>query len=226
MTNPFRRRRAFGGGLKPAAAVLLGALTALCIANDRYADIIYLEEWNEPPLHLKVLYRAPLTSTRDPQSMIAYLGEGQPVEVIGLGESQDYVRTRVATGPAQGWIDADALEFPPTELVAKLHDRRKKAEAHRDLIERHEVMAGMTRAEVRASLGKPNHVSRIRTEEGDKEQWRYTTYRHVPHYTRQNNANGQLRQVVSYRRERAGQRVITFRSDEVVEIAEEQEGKP
>ena len=137
--------------MRRSAAVLTATR---CTAETRYADVIYLAEWNQPPLHLKVLYRTPLRSTRDPNSLVAYLAEGQPVEVIGLGESQDYVKTRIATGPAQGWVSADALEVPPTELVARLRDHRAKAEAHRDLIERHEVVAGMTRAEVRASLGK------------------------------------------------------------------------
>ncbi len=204
-------------------AILVAVLQSvtLCVAEVRYDDVIYLAEWNQPPLHLKVLYRTPLTSTRDPHSMIAYLTEGQPVEVIGLGESQDYVKTRVATGPAQGWVNADALEAPPAELIAKLRDRREKAEAHRDLIERHEAAVGMTRVEVRASLGKPDRMSHIRVPEGAEEQWFYITYRYLPHYPRRYDANGQLGQVVSYRRAPAGQRVITFRNDEVVEIADQ-----
>ena len=204
-------------------AIPAAVLTAtLCTAETRYADVIYLAEWNQPPLHLKVLYRTPLRSTRDPNSLVAYLAEGQPVEVIGLGESQDYVKTRIATGPAQGWVSADALEVPPTELVARLRDHRAKAEAHRDLIERHEVVAGMTRAEVRASLGKPDRVSHVRGEQGDEEQWRYVKYKYAPHYVREYDAKGQLRHVVSYQRERGGQKVITFCKDEVVEIADEQ----
>jgi hypothetical protein len=173
---------------------------------------------------LKVLYRTPLTSTRDPRSVIAHLKEGQTVEVIGLSETRDHVKTRLATGPAQGWVDAGALEFPPTELVARLRERREKEEAHRELVERHEVAAGMTRAEVRASLGKPDRISRIRVEQGDEEQWCYITYRYAPRYVRRYDPAGQLRQVVSYRRERAGQRVVTFRNDEVVEIAEKPMG--
>lgn len=216
MTDAFRQWRS------RILALLVAVLTAtLCAAETRYDDVIYLAEWNQPPLHLKVLYRTPLTSARDPNSMVAYLAEGQPVEVVGLGDSQDCIKTRIATGPAQGWVSADALEFPPAELVAKLRDRREKAEAHRDLIEHHEVVVGMTSAEVRASLGKPDRTSRIRGEQGDEEQWRYITYKHVPHYEQRYDASGQWRQVVSYQRAQSGQRVIRFRNDEVVEIADE-----
>ena len=113
MTDAFRQWCA------PVVAALTAGLTATsCATEPRYDDVIYLADWKQPPLHLRVLHRAPLTSTRDPNSMRAYLTAGQTVEVVGLGESEDYVKTRIATGPVQGWIAADALEIPPTELVA------------------------------------------------------------------------------------------------------------
>ena len=219
--------RVFRYAWAPFLAILVTLLPTTMVVADEVLgpDVINLAEWNEPPLHLKVLYRAPLRSTRDPRSMMTYLTEGQPIEVIGLGETQDYVKARVATGPVQGWVDADALAAPPTEFVARLRDRRQKAEAHRDLIERHEVVAGMTRTEVRASLGKPDRMTRIRAESGEEEQWVYTTYKYEPHYT-QDDAAGQSRQVVSYRRVRAGHKIITFRNDEVVEIGDDQTGPP
>jgi hypothetical protein len=211
------------GRLKRVAALLVGALVAtLCTAETYYADVIYLAELNQPPLHLKVLYRVPLTSTRNPSSRVGYLWKGQTVEVISLSESQYCVKARVATGPTQGWVSANALEAPPQELVARLRERRAKAEAHRVLIERHEVALGMTRAEVRASLGKPDRISRTRGSQGTEEQWRYARYRYEPHYKREYDAQGQVRQVVSYQREPAGQRIIKFRNDEVVEVADGQ----
>ncbi|HUI07916.1 MAG TPA: hypothetical protein VL486_13025 [Verrucomicrobiae bacterium] len=204
-----------------AALVAAVPVLALHATEVRSDDVIYLAEWGPPSLRLKALYRTPLTSTRDRRSMIAYLAEGQPVEVIGLGDKQDYVKARVAMGPVQGWVDADALEAPSTEFIARLRDRRQKAEAHRDLIERHEVVTGMTRAEVRASLGKPDRVLRQRTEPGDKEQWVYITYKYLPHYGQRDDAAGQPRPVVSYRRVQAGQKVIRFLNDEVVGIGDE-----
>jgi hypothetical protein len=206
-------------GIAAGLAVLLMATS--CAAKDRKEDVIYPADWKLPPLHLKVLVRTPLTATRDPHSMIDYLTEGQTVEVIGLGETRDFVKTRVATGSAQGWVDAGALEMPPAELVARLKDRREKAEAHRQLVERHEVVAGMTPAEVHASLGKPDRISRIRVRTGDEEQWYYITYRHVPRYMLHYDSNGQPQRVVTYRREQSGQRIITFRKDEAVEIVDE-----
>ena len=206
-----------------AVLCLLCGAAALPAAEIRYDDVIYLDEWKQPALHLKALYRTPITFSRDPRSILAYLAQGEVVEVVGLGEAQHYVAARIATGAARGWGEAQALEAPPAGLLTKLRARREKAQAHRELIERHEVAGTMTRAEVHASLGKPDRTSRLRTRDGAQEQWFYIVYKYLPYYVRSYDGNGQLQQVVSYRREPAGHKVITFQNDEVVEIAEEQE---
>ncbi len=208
-----------------AVLFLLYWVAALPAAEIRYDDVLYLDEAKQPVLRLKALARTPLTSSRDPDSVIAYLAEGQPVEIIGLGEMQHYVAARTATGAARGWVDARALEAPPAELLAKLQARREREQAHRELIERHEVAESMTRGEVQASLGKPEHISRQHTKEGDEEQWFYTMYKYLPYYVKSPDSDGQFRQVVSYRRETVGHRVITFRNDEVVAIDEQQDEK-
>jgi hypothetical protein len=198
---------------------LLCGAAALTAAEIRDDDMIYLEP---PALHLKTLNRTPITSTRDRQSKLGYLAAGEVVEVVALGETQDYVVARIAAGVTRGWADAAALEAPPAGLLAKLQARREKAQAHRELIERHEVAVAMTPAEVRASLGKPDHTSRRHTQTGEQEQWFYTVYKYLPHYIQAQNSDGQVEQVVSYRREPAAEKVITFKNDEVVGIAEEQ----
>jgi hypothetical protein len=134
------------------AVLALSAAATGCSAETRYDDVIYFDESKQPTVRLKVLHRTPITFSPDPQSVIGYLAEGQRVEVVGLGENQHYVSARVATGTARGWVDARALEAPPAELLARLQARHTQTQAHRQLIDRHEVAAGMTRAEVRASL--------------------------------------------------------------------------
>jgi hypothetical protein len=196
-------------------------MAASCAAETRYGDVLYLSEWKQPPLSLKVLHRAPVTRTRNSNSVMAYLAPGQTVEVVGVGEGQDYIKARIATGPVQGWVDAGALEFPPRELLAELRERRERTEARRDLVEHHEVVVGMTSAEVRASLGKPSRRTQVHGKQGDEEQWRYVVYQHVPHYEQRLDANGQWRSVVSYQRVESGQKVIRFRKDEVIEITDE-----
>jgi len=204
------------------AASYLLCVAALPAAEIRYDDVIYLDESKQPALHLKALYRTPITFSRDPRSVRAYLAQGEAVEVVGLSETQHYVTARIATGAARGWVDAKALEAPPVGLVNKLRARREKAQAHRELIDRHEIALTMTRAEVRASLGKPDHTTRLRTREGEEEQWFYIIYKYLPYYAQSSDASGEMRQVVSYRREPVGHKVIAFQNDEVVEISGEE----
>lgn len=194
-------------------------------AEIRYEDVYYLDEWDYPPLHLKTLRRAPITFSRDPRSVIAYLAPGQTVTVVGLGEKLDYVAAQIATGPARGWVDPGALEEPPPGIIEELRQLRARMIAHRELIARHEVALEMTRAEVHASLGRPDRKSRVRSEMGEEEQWLYITYQYLPFYTHYYDETGQLRQLVSYRREPAGHKIITFHGNQVAEIAEEQASK-
>jgi len=205
-----------------AVLYLLWGLAALLAAEIRPDDVIYLEEWKQPTLHLKALYRTPITFSHDPRSVVAYLAPGEVVEIVGLGEAQHYVAARIATGTTRGWVDAQALEAPSAGLLAKLRALREKTQAHRELIERHEVAVTMTRAEVRASLGKPDRISQLHTGDGLQEQWFYTVYRYQPYYVQSHDSDGQPQQVVSYRREPGGLKVVTFQNDEVVRIGEEE----
>jgi hypothetical protein len=204
--------------------LLFGAATLLA-AEIHYDDVVYLGELKQAAIHLKTVHRTPITSSRDGSGILGYLTPGALVEILELGETQCYVAASVTMHTPKGWVDAQALETPPAEVLAKLHTYLEKAQAHRELIERHEVAVTMTRVEVRASLGKPDRTARRHTLEGEEEQWFYTIYKYLPHYTQSYDGNGQLRQVVSYRRESTGQKVVTFRNDEAVEIAEEQDEK-
>lgn len=196
-------------------------ISGAAAAEIRHDDVLYLDDWKQPPLQLKVLRRAAITFSRDPRSVVAHLAQGQTVHVVGLGERLHYVSARIATGPARGWVEAGALEAPPEELLARLRQRRERMLAHRELIARREVALGMSRDEVRASLGRPDRKSRLRSADGEEEQWLYVTYRYLPHYRQYHDQKGQLRQLVTYRRVPAGHKVITFRDGELVAIAEE-----
>src|SRR5882724_12796206 len=108
-----------------AVLCLLFGAAALPAAETRYDDVLYLDEWKQPVLYLRALYRTPIAFSRDPRSVLAYLAPGEAVEVLGLGETQHYVAARIATGAVRGWVDAQALEAPPAGLVEKLRARRE-----------------------------------------------------------------------------------------------------
>jgi hypothetical protein len=203
-------------------AGILAVGMAAYAAEIRYDDVLYLDKLNESPLRLKTLQRTPITFSRDSRSEMAHLAQSQTVTVVGVAEGKYYVDARIVTGPARGWVAADALESPPADLIETLRKRHERLVAHRALIARHEVALGMTTEEVRASLGKPERRTRIRTEAGEEEQWMYLTYRYLPYYTNYYDDKGVLRQLVYYRRVPAGHKTITFRGGEVVATADEE----
>jgi hypothetical protein len=190
-------------------------------AEIRYDDVLYLDELKRPPLTLKVLARAPLTFSRDPSSIIAHLARNQPVSVLGITEKHYYVHARIPTGPARGWLRRDMVESPAAELLEDLNRQRERMLHHRELIARREVALGMTRTEVHASLGRPDRRARTLTPEGQREEWTYIVYRYVPHYQHFHDAEGRLRQTVTYQKTPSGYRLIVFDGAEVIRIQED-----
>jgi hypothetical protein len=173
-------------------------------------------------LQLKALRRASIRQLRDDErSVIGYLARGETVTVLDVDTAAYLVTAQTAVGTVRGWIDANAVEAPPAEFLETIHKQRERAGAHREVIDRHEVAVAMTRQEVQASLGKPDHRSRVHSQEGEQELWFYTAYRYLPTYSRTYDEKGELRQVVSYQRMASGHKVVTFQGNEVTAVADE-----
>lgn len=202
-----------------AVVLATGAMVSVHAAVSRPGDVFYLDEWKQPPFQLRALGRAPMTVSPNESRDVAYLAKGQPVTVIGLGETTDYVEVQTATGPACGWVNAAALEPPPAGLLDSLRKRGEQAAANRELIARREVALGMTPAEVRESLGEPGRKLHAPSRDGRLDLWVYDTYRYVPKYRSETDENGRMRRVVSYTRTVGGRKVVTFRGNEVVAIS-------
>ena len=83
-----------------AVLCLLCGAAALPAAEIRYDDVIYLDEWKQPALHLKALYRTPITFSRDPRSILI-----EELFKISGGQIQDIaVTTRnIPLGDQSGW---------------------------------------------------------------------------------------------------------------------------
>jgi hypothetical protein len=212
--------------MRTLLGIWLGLTLAATAAEIRYQAVAYLDDLKLPPVELKVLRRTPISASRDLQSFLWRLAPGQKVTLLGVGEGVYYVAARVATGPVQGWVETAAVEAPPASLIDEVQRRRERLRRNRELIERREVGLEMTRPEVLASLGKPHQRQRLQTADGVVEQWIYITYRYLPQYLQTYDAAGQYRQTVTYQRVPAGQRVITFRDEWVVAIADDVVERP
>jgi hypothetical protein len=208
------------------ALVGMTVTTPARAADIRYSDVMYMDEMNLPPLMLKVRVRAPLMFTRDRSSILGHVSPGQVVTVLGVGETQYYISSQIATGPARGWVRSDAIEPLAPEVLADIKQRRERTQKHKDLIDRHEVAIGMTPEEVRASLGKPDKTTRTVTKEGAEELWSYVTYRYLPQYSYVQDKYGQMNPNVIYQRMPIGHKTIVFRNGEVALIEDHVEDRP
>ncbi len=202
--------------------MLLAALTPAA-AEILKQEVVSREEMRQAPLELKALRRTPITLSPEQYGLVAFLARGQSVTVLEMGETMDYISAVSPTGPVEGWVYAGALETPPSAWLDTLRQRREHAAADKDLIDRHEIAPGMTRTEVRISLGRPDRTSTVRLPGSaeQQEQWVYITYRYLPTYRNSDDDNGRQRQVVSYQRTAVGEKVVVFQNGRVVATSEE-----
>lgn len=189
-------------------------------AEIRYDDVVYLDEIHAKPLPLKTTQGVALTLSRDQSTIVAYLPKSQIVWVLGFGDGRDYVETVISTGKAKGWIDVEALEDAPADIREDIEKRVKTARHFKQLIAKHEIDQGMSKAQVQSALGKPE--DRSRSQEGDKveEQWVYRVYKSVPqrdvYYV-----DGKPYERIYYKKVLSGGKTVTFRNDQVIGIKDE-----
>ena len=203
-----------------AGALLLAVcVTAARGVENRFSDVFYLDEAGLKPITLKTLRSVPLTFSRDQSTILAPLAAGQGVWLIGYAEKRFYVSSVIRTGAVRGWVDVDALEPLTLEQRAELDHKRDVLRAQRAAIARHEVLIGMTQAQVQTALGTPNERNRSTTAQGEEEVWSYLIYRSEP-YTQSYFLAGQYVTETRYRKVPAGGKHITFRNGIVVGIRE------
>ncbi|MCX7824500.1 MAG: hypothetical protein N2689_02975 [Verrucomicrobiae bacterium] len=187
----------------------------------RHADVLYLDEAGMKPLVLKTRRPVSLTFSRDQSTILAPLRQGQVVSLLGYAERRYFVEARMVTGPMRGWVDADALEPLSLEQRAELDQRRERMQTNRAAIARHQVLIGMTPAEVIAAWGQPTEKSRTATAQGEEETWQFITYRSEP-YTQTSWVGGFYVTETLYRKVAVGSRQVTFRNGLVVAVRENQ----
>jgi hypothetical protein len=146
--------------------------------------------------------RVPLFYDRAGTRLEAYLAPHQGVTRLQQVDGMCEVEARVATGPATGWIRADAIEMqapvapPPGE-----------------------PSVGMSKADVLRALGNPD---RRQKNGASGETWFYSIDEFRPRYRQSVPRPGVSAQVnVGLERVRAGCHVIEFDRDRVTALHEE-----
>ena len=149
----------------------------------REAGAIYLSDFDQKPLRLKVLRPAPCYFDIGMTRYAGALRFPQTVQVEAFADNGCRIRGNAQQGGVAAWIPYRELEPLPEGLLANLkrsEERRRVVDA---LIARNEVAIGMTIEEVGRSLGKPQKVTNRANEQGTRQIWEYIKYTLVPQTT-------------------------------------------
>jgi hypothetical protein len=181
--------------LRFAAFLFLAAAETDAGPIVRETGAIYLSDFGQKPLRLRVLRPAPCYFDI---GMTRYAGTLRFPQIVQVEAFADYgcrIRGNAQQGGVAAWIPYNEIEPLPEGLLANLkksEERRKVVDA---FIARNEVAIGMTIDEVGRSLGKPQKVSNRADKHGTRQVWEFIKYALVPQTT---YAPGYGQTVVTY----------------------------
>ena len=171
--------------LLPRFAVFLFLMTGGIEAGPivRETGAIYLSDFGQKPLRLKVLRPAPCYFDIGMTRYAGTLRFPQVVQVEAFADNGCRIRGNAQQGGVAASSPYNELEPLPEGLLANLkksEERRKVVDA---LIARNEVAIGMTIDEVGRSLGKPQKVTNRADKHGTRQVWEFIKYTLVPQTT-------------------------------------------
>ena len=161
--------------------VVAGEVAAAPIIRESGA--IYLSDFGQKPLRLRVLRPAPCYFDIN---MTRYAGTLRFPQIVQVEAFSDYgcrIRGNAQQGGVAAWIPYNELEPLPEDLLANLKKSEERRRIVDELIARNEVAIGMTIDEVGRSLGKPQKVTNRADQEGTTQIWEFIKYDLVPQTT-------------------------------------------
>lgn len=164
----------------------------------REEGVIYLSDLEMPPLRLKLKKPAPAFFGKNLEQFAGHLRFPQQVEVQAITPGAFRVRGNARQGQVLAWTAPEFLEIPDG-LVEKIEEAAERQRIVNDLIAANEVAIGMTLAEVKKSVGRPQKTTKRATEEGTEEVWEYIRYKNVPQQTIVNTPTGPAQSIIYVR---------------------------
>jgi hypothetical protein len=161
--------------------VVAGEIDAAPIIRETGA--IYLSDFGQKPLRLRVLRPAPCYFDIN---MTRYAGTLRFPQVVQVEAFSDYgcrMRGNARQGGVAAWVPYSELEPLPEDLLANLKKSEERRKIVDELIARNEVAIGMTIDEVGRSLGRPQKVTNRADKEGTSQVWEFIKYDLVPQTT-------------------------------------------
>ena len=149
----------------------------------RETGAIYLSDFDQKPLRLKVTRPAPCYFDL---RMTRYAGTLRFPQTVQAEAFSDYgcrIRGNAQQGGVAAWVPYDDLEPLPDGLLAKLKKSEERRKVVDELIAKNEVAIGMTMDEVGRSLGKPQKITNRANQHGTRQIWEFIKYTLVPQTT-------------------------------------------
>ncbi|HEY5704019.1 MAG TPA: hypothetical protein VIS96_00425 [Terrimicrobiaceae bacterium] len=158
-----------------------GELDAAPIVRETGA--IYLSDFGQKPLRLKVLRPAPCYFDIAMTRYAGTLRFPQVVQAEAFADDGCRIRGNAQQGGVAAWVPYNDLQPLPEGLLANLKKSEERRKVVDVLIERSEVAIGMTIDEVGRSLGKPQKVTNRADKHGTQQVWEFIKYALVPQTT-------------------------------------------
>ncbi len=149
----------------------------------REPGAIYLSDFEEKPLRMKLLRPAPCFFDSGLTRYAGTLRFPQSVRVEAFLENVCRIRGDARQGGVAAWIPYSELEPLPENLLTDLQKAEERRQVVDDLIAQNEVAIGMTEKEVSRSVGKPQKKTKRAEKDFVRQVWEYIRYELVPQTT-------------------------------------------
>jgi hypothetical protein len=216
----------------PAAAAALGllvipvaALAALKSNLTREKGAIYVEDFSDTPVKLRVKAPAPVYNNLLGERSLGVLVPDQMATLVAFTERACRVRARAGHGDVVGWVRTALLESKDPEFFDKMRRVAERQRQVQELISRKEVAIGMTPEEVIEALGKPDMESSRTDANSQLLTFEYITYDRVPQRTLARDRFGRLYNTITYIKVETGRFTVHF-DDGAVSSIETTKGEP
>jgi hypothetical protein len=146
----------------------------------REVGALYLEDFLDKPLTLKVRKAAKTYSSLKGEFYLGTLRPDQEVTVLAISDRAYRVRGKAQQGDVAGWAGMSFFTKLEPEFIANLELAAKRHKQVKELIANKQVALGMTADEVSTALGKPTKRASKVDENGKIDTLEYITYDRVP----------------------------------------------
>lgn len=149
----------------------------------REPGAIYLSDFGQKPLRIKVLRPAPCFFDQAMTRFAGTLRYPQEIQIEAVTDTACRIRGNAQQGGVAAWVAYDQLEPLPEGLLANLKKSEERRNIVNALIAKNEVAIGMTSDEVAQSLGKPQKKTNRANKDGTEQIWEFIKYDLVPQTT-------------------------------------------